>query len=1683
MQKHVWYWVKRSGKWFWALRSSKALTRQIECGKRIAAGLNRMARPRLAAVRARARQLSRLARRLTTSAAAACSTIVAGAVSAAGAVELAFKVLEGPKRPAKHAALRGRRLVVETLEAKMPLSATGQFDPTLNASDLGHDATVTATSAIFYNPATTSYSTLGSSTDAVFSGTPGTASFSGTLEANSLRFEASTFTVAAATGGGSLSLPVASEIYVDGSASAAVTIAITAGGILKTGDGPLVLSGSSTFAGDVTVADGTIIATTAAALPDGANLNVGADMTPFAAGPPPATFVAYRAAPAGTRPTDAAPLISAETGVDLTTGAATQSADDGLGGSGPARLYDSQFRGSTGSLGRGWMLSDQPYVIGDSGQYRVVLGPETSYQFDYDADSGEYAGQNGILETLTATSGGQLAFAAQDGSVYLFNPTDAAGAGSLLNGQLISITSPGGATQVVTGTDATAADQISTMEWRVSPDAQAYRSESIGYLTSGINANHVQSIVEQGWDGSEMVNTTKVEYTFYDGSNPTYGWAGTLESAAHYVWDAGTSSWSFTGLDYYRYDLTTLALVISPQGAANAVAATVPDPTALDTDGTPLVLEAIRDVADLSTYATASYEYNELRAVSAASLFTADGLRQYQYSYGVDITLDFGPGIWSIRVTEVRPDSSSLSVFSNDAQEPLLTDLSDGSGNDWITAKTYNSAYQLTSTAAPSAIDMSYVSALGEHGYDSSDEDLGIHILTAAGLIENDVYSTTTSSGISDTTAGDVAGYLQEVTIQSGSSGTAIAQASYTYYARSGDVDAAIVSGGTTSTIAVAATIFPTASSTEYRNSDGTGAITTRYVDTWYSGTLQPFTIATVLPIVSTDQNGPGGTDGVNNWTTVAVFGPGGDEIWDKDASGNLALNQYDATTGLLMETVANVDTTALPSTISNAMDTVAVPLDASSDPLFATPSGDTTNLNAASDEEYDSLGRETLSLGPQFTDAAGDEVRSANFFAYLDTLQALPTGEGEGTGTTNYGTILATASGFYVATAATGSAYATGDYVVANPLSLSVANLDAQDTDDLQVQDGTGLTVTETTSAGALAELASAAASPTSESRWTHYDIATAADSSTGYAFGDIEDAKVYTDISTGAYDQTILGYDADGNVNVTRAPGGIITYIVIDPRGLTTSVWIGTDDNGATASDPSDGGTSPNDMQKIEGFVYDNNSDGGDGNLTTQTDYVTSTVTRTTALGYDWRDRQVSTMTYDGTYYTYVYTTYDNLDQAVMSQTYQAAAAWTVDPAGDTLLDESTTSYDDLGQVYQTVQYSAMPPSSSTAETTNYYRDGDGNTVGLLDPDSNETSWVYNALGSPLQQTTPLGTEYYQYNAANLLVQSTDADDRAIVYGYNGIGEEVSEKWFSSTDTSGSPTETIGYTFNSGGLLDTATDDNSAADSPTAAIDSYQYDDASHVTSETQQIPGLDPTVTLSDQYTNGGRTQLAANVGGTDDFVNNYQYAFDATTNPLGEMSQVTQSGDGGNAVADKTATFQWDQSSELTGLGRYQNGDATANLVAFAGYGYNSAGELTSLAYTDHYSATLDAYVWTYSPLGDIASSTNSFDGTVSYTSDAAGQYATSDNAPLNESYTLDANGNRETADNTNGSVTYVTGSGNRVLFDGSTHILTTARETRPPDGSPAPPARLKRSRVRATPTSRSTLGTTATGLPA
>lgn len=136
------------------------------------------------------------------------------------------------------------------------------------------------------------------------------------------------------------------------------------------------------------------------------------------------------------------------------------------------------------------------------------------------------------------------------------------------------------------------------------------------------------------------------------------------------------------------------------------------------------------------------------------------------------------------------------------------------------------------------------------NGYDESKTDLvdyvsgnATKINDSSGLLELYTYGTTTTA--TNTTAGDVVDQLKQTSVQRGETGTAVPQALNTYYA-------------------IDDTNFPVATTTQYRNDDGTGGQTTTYAYTWNGN--RPASITTTLPTVTTGQNG---SNSATSTTTV----------------------------------------------------------------------------------------------------------------------------------------------------------------------------------------------------------------------------------------------------------------------------------------------------------------------------------------------------------------------------------------------------------------------------------------------------------------------------------------------------------------------------------------------------------------------------------------------------------------------------------------------------------------------------------------------------------------------------------------------------------------------------------------------------------------------------------------------
>jgi YD repeat-containing protein len=203
-----------------------------------------------------------------------------------------------------------------------------------------------------------------------------------------------------------------------------------------------------------------------------------------------------------------------------------------------------------------------------------------------------------------------------------------------------------------------------------------------------------------------------------------------------------------------------------------------------------------------------------------------------------------------------------------------------------------------------------------------------------------------------------------------------------------------------------------------------------------------------------------------------------------------------------------------------------------------------------------------------------------------------------------------------------------------------------------------------------------------------------------------------------------------------------------------------------------------------------------------------------------------------------------------------------------------------DPLQQVTQ-YAYDNLYRRTSTTDAlggvTNFAYDAVGNLLSLTDPVNNTTSWVYDALNRVAEETNQLSfTRYFVYDAVGNLTRRTDRNGRGIEYTYDNLSRRTQENWLDEYETT---ERTLAFSFDAAGQLVEAAD-------PAAAY-SYTHDNLGRIVSIGQTYAGLSVPVQFTQQFDAvGNRTQFAATIGGTADFVNDYQ--FDA----LRRMTRVTQ-----------------------------------------------------------------------------------------------------------------------------------------------------------------------------------------------
>jgi hypothetical protein len=381
------------------------------------------------------------------------------------------------------------------------------------------------------------------------------------------------------------------------------------------------------------------------------------------------------------------------------------------------------------------------------------------------------------------------------------------------------------------------------------------------YIGRGVNIGLVQNVTlrrEVSPNGWKTVR--QAVFSYYDGTQ-LYGNQGDLETEQ--IEDASNN---VLDTSYFRYYLTgqangfTNGLMdyLSPESYARAAAALGNPLTATD--------------AQLAPYADDYYQYDSQQRVTLATVqgAGATGPGTYTYLY-TNSTNTGGYNSWYTRTVETLPDGNTNTVYTNYAGEVMLTDFDDVSdpanpalqGKHWITLDRYDGQGRLIEEAEPSAVT----------GYSDRYADLmnfvngtTIYLSNTSGVINLHDYDETATTATS-TTPGDVLGYAKDDKVQVGQSGTPVLVDSTQYIAHTAN----------------GMTVYPQATSTVYRNTDGTGAETTSDSYTWISGTNEVQSDTTTAPAISAAQNGPGsgtavflGTDTTTQGTWIGTYGSDG---------------------------------------------------------------------------------------------------------------------------------------------------------------------------------------------------------------------------------------------------------------------------------------------------------------------------------------------------------------------------------------------------------------------------------------------------------------------------------------------------------------------------------------------------------------------------------------------------------------------------------------------------------------------------------------------------------------------------------------------------------------------------------------------------------------------------------------
>lgn len=511
-------------------------------------------------------------------------------------------------------------------------------------------------------------------------------------------------------------------------------------------------------------------------------------------------------------------------------------------------------------------------------------------------------------------------------------------------------------------------------------------------------------------------------------------------------------------------------------------------------------------------------------------------------------------------------------------------------------------------------------------------------------------------------------------------------------------------------------TVYPVWKEIYYLNESGGGSspVEKVYAYTWFSGTVQMEQRTTTWPAVTTAQNGSNTAN-----SRVERFDEWGNLIWIKDERGFITRLKYDAATGGVTQRIDDVNTSLVSDEPSG----------------WVTPSGG--GLHLITDYVVDNLGRTTKESGPQHNvslSGTNTSVRRIAWTVYKDP--------GE----------VRQASG-YEASSSTSSSTS-----MIEPIVVTKFDRSERVTDIIATKRAPGVT-------GALTSTENV----TTQSRWVrwhkflYYSNERRPDAERVYFAIPTTDGDQGN--ATDNYSETLYGYDLLGRRTRIKSPGGTITRFVYHVKGWLLERWVGTDDTGATETNPAGAGA-PNNMVKVAAYEYDGNADKKEGLLTKKTLQVDAANTRVTNYLYDFRLRRTRLTGELNSRQDY---TYDNQGRVTRFDT--------INNASGVLVGRQETNYDNLGRVFRTLRYAVNVTTGAVGNSLkdDFWYDATGYLMKRKSPGSSALEkFAYDGIGritrryvttNPADDTyaeagsittdTVFVQEEYTYDAASNLTQ----------------------------------------------------------------------------------------------------------------------------------------------------------------------------------------------------------------------------------------------------------------------------------------------------------------------------------------